>query len=167
MAFLTMRIVVATAVAAAGLSVAAPAAASEGWGINGTYASSSNGEWASINDRLEKQPSTVGTWHISTTCTSPTDCVGTVTSDAGWTAPIYTTSGFWYIRRVVQNWRYCEDGSPIDGQQIYKFYAVGPTGMFTVKSDEYTGQDQTMGPSGSCGRNKPPVVKIPFYMKKI
>ena len=167
MSGLTMRIAASAVVVAAAVVGAAPATAAE-WGINGTWATSSNGDLAKINYRLEPQPSVRSNWTISTQCTSPFECVGTVQSDAGWTAPIYTTNGFWYVKRLIKNWRYCPDGSPIDGMQMYKLYPVGPGGYHVADdSDEWTGQDKTMGPSGACGRNAETVIEIPFYMKKI
>lgn len=153
------------AAAAVSLSDAAPAGAGEQWGINGTFATSSNGVWAKVNDRYEDQPRVVSTWTISTQCISPTECSGTVNSDAGWSAPIYTTNGLWYVKRVVPNWRFCADGTPVDGLQLYRIYPVGFDGHVDQSSDEYTGEDVTSGPSGSCGRNQPPVIKMPFYMR--
>ncbi|OMC04353.1 hypothetical protein [Mycolicibacterium fortuitum] len=158
----------AVAIAAAitvGLGGAAPAGAGEQWGINGTFLTSSNGAWAKVNDRYEDQPGVRSTWTISTQCISPTECSGTVNSDAGWTAPIYTTSGLWYVKRVVPNWRFCADGTPIEGMQVYKLYPVGFDGHMDINSTEYTGEDVTKGPSGSCGRNQWPVVRMPFYMR--
>jgi len=137
-----------------------------GWGINGTFLTSSNGDWAKINQRYENQPSVRSTWTIETKCISPTDCNGTVHSDAGWTAPIYTTNGLWFIKRAVDNWRYCEDGSPISGLQEYKLYPVAWDGTYDKTADEFTGVDKTTGPSGSCGRNQWPTVEMPFYMKR-
>ncbi|PJK19695.1 hypothetical protein [Mycolicibacterium goodii] len=167
----TFKVIASAAILASatavGLGGAPTAAAGENWGINGTFATSSNGEWAKINERYEKQPSTRGTWTISTQCTSPTDCVGTVSSDQGWSAPIYTTSGLWYVKRVLPQWRYCTDGTPIEGLQVYKIYPVGMYAHLDVNSDEYTGEEQTLGPSGSCGRNQWPTIRMPFYMKKI
>jgi hypothetical protein len=157
----------AAALAVVGISVAAPATAAPAWGINGTFATSSNGDWAKINERYEPQAGVRATWTISTVCTSPVDCAGTVNSDAGWSAPIYTNNGVWYIKRVVPNWKYCADGAPIEGLQVYRIYPVGPEGYVDPSSNEYTGEDQTTGPSGSCGRNQWPAVRMPFYMKKI
>ena len=168
MAVQTRRAVV-TAVAAllVGLGICAPAAADQTWGINGTWAYSVNGDWAKINSRYEDQPSERGTFTISTDCTSPTDCSGTVTSDQGWNAPIYTTNGIWYIKRSLENWRYCENGTPIGGQQVYMFYPISWDGRYMAGSDEYTGDQKTTGPSGSCGRNQWPTIEIPFYMKRV
>lgn len=150
-----------------GLAGAGPAGASEDWGINGTFAMSANGERAKINERYETQPSTRSIWTVSTQCTSPTDCAGTVNSDEGWSAPIYTTNGLWYVKRAVPQWRFCADGTPIEGLQVYKIYPVGPDAHVDASSNEYTGEQQTTGPSGSCGRNQWPTVRMPFYMKKL
>ncbi len=158
---------VGAAVTLAGVVVAAPAAASSEWGINGTFAMSSNGDWAKVNSRYEDQPSERETWTISTTCISPTECTGTVNSDAGWSAPIYTTNSLWFVKRTVPNWRFCADGAAIEGFQEYKIYPVGADGHYDGASDEYTGVNRVIGPSGSCGRNQPPVIEMPFYMKKV
>ncbi|WP_373693465.1 hypothetical protein [[Mycobacterium] burgundiense] len=161
-----MTATAAAALVVGGLANPAVSGAAE-WGINGTFATSSNGEWAKVNDRYEKQPVTRSTWTISTTCTTPVDCVGTVQSDHGWSAPIYTKSGVWYVKRAVPEWRWCADGAPIEGLQSYLIYPVGPDGRVDAKSNEYTGEDVTTGPSGSCGRNQWPHIRMPFYMKKI
>lgn len=158
--------IIATA-GAIGLIGAAPAGADQEWGINGTFATSSNGDWAKVNERYQPQPPVRSTWTISTQCTSPTDCVGTVNSDAGWSAPIYTTNGLWFLKRAVPEWRFCADGTPIEALQVYKIYPVGPDAHYDASSTEYTGEDQTTGPSGSCGRNQWPTIRMPFYMKKI
>ncbi len=156
---------VAAVAAATAMCCAAPAAASDGWGINGTFAVSSNGQWAKVDERYNPQPGERATWTISTTCTSPTDCAGTVHSDEGWSAPIYTTDGLWYVKRVVPDWRFCADGSPIEGLREYKIYPVGMDGHYDADSQEYTGENMTTGPSGSCGRNQWPQIRMPFYMK--
>ncbi|KGI69127.1 hypothetical protein EU78_18720 [Mycolicibacterium rufum] len=158
---------IATAALAAALVAASPAGANDGWGINGTFATSSNGDFAKVNERFQDQPGERSTWTITTQCVSPTECTGTVTSDKGWSAPIYTTSGLYFVKRVVPNWRFCADGQPVEGLQVYKIYPVGFDGHVDASSDEYTGEDQTLGPSGSCGRNQWPTVRMPFYMKKI
>ena len=156
----------AAAVLTAGLASAAPAGA-EPNGINGHFAVNSNGDWAKINERYEQQPSERENWTISTQCSAPSLCAGTVTSDAGWTAPIYTTNNLWLVKRVITNWKYCEDGVPIDGLRTYKIYPVAADGMTdpTYTSGEYAGENYTVGPSGGCGKNQPPAIRIPFYMK--
>ena len=157
----------ATFIALGGASPAGadPLGPDQQWGINGTFLTSSNGDWAQLNQRYEDQPSTRSTWTISTQCVSPSDCTGTVNSDAGWSAPIYTTNGLWYVKRKVPNWRFCADGVPVEGFQTYKFYPVGANGHVDGDAKEYTGFDKTIGPSGSCGRNQWPVIEMPFYMK--
>ncbi|WP_420329777.1 hypothetical protein [Mycolicibacterium aromaticivorans] len=157
-------VVLATAV---GICCTATAAADQAWGINGAFATSSNGDWAKLNERYENQPSERETWTISTQCISPTECTGTVQSDAGWTAPIYTTSGLWYLKRTIPDWRFCADGAAIEGFQEYRIYPVGADGHYDGAANEYTGENRVIGPSGSCGRNQPPVIRMPFYMKKL
>ena len=158
---------VGAAVTLVGLTCAAPAAAEQDWGINGTFAVSSNGDWAKVNSRYEDQPSERSTWTISTTCISPYECTGTVQSDAGWSAPIYTTNSLWYVKRTIPNWRFCADGAAIEGFQEYKIYPVGADGHYDSAASEYTGENRVIGPSGSCGRNQWPVIEMPFYMKKL
>ncbi|MBO0678068.1 hypothetical protein JRC04_11380 [Mycolicibacterium sp. S2-37] len=150
-----------------GLTTAAPAGADNHWGINGTFEISSNGQLAKINERFQPQPGERSTWTITTVCSSPSDCAGTVDSDAGWSAPIYTNNGLWYVKRVVPDWRFCADGQPVEGLRIYKIYPVGFDGHYDAASTEYTGENQTLGASGSCGRNQWPQIRMPFYMKKV
>ncbi|BCI54278.1 hypothetical protein NIIDNTM18_35560 [Mycolicibacterium litorale] len=158
---------IAGVTAVVGLTSATPAAAGNDWGINGTFAVSSNGDRAKVNERFEIQPGERSTWTITTVCSSPTDCAGTVNSDAGWSAPIYTNNGLWYVKRVVPDWRYCADGQPVEGLRIYKIYPVGFDGHYSAGSHEFTGENQTIGPSGSCGRNQWPQIRMPFYMVKL
>src|SRR3954465_9236233 len=86
-----MRLSTLTVCAAALVSgVSLPAHASDGdWGLNGTYTATSNGEWSKTNERFQDEASLRSTWTISTVCSYPSECTGTVTSDFGWTAPIY------------------------------------------------------------------------------
>ena len=105
------------------------------------------------------------TWTISSTCANPTDCVGTLTSDLGWTADIYKKSGMWYVRHVVPGWQPCPDGTAVDGLQLFTFYAGDPlTGQQLPDSDTYLGDDITTSVSGACGINKQLVVQMPFKM---
>ncbi|QZH60097.1 hypothetical protein K1X22_28935 [Mycolicibacterium farcinogenes] len=165
----TRRIATAVAASAAliGLGVAPAGAEPNSWGINGTFATSVNGDWAKVNERYEDQPSERQTWTVTTNCISPTDCAGTVNSDHGWSAPIYTVNGLYYVKRSVPEWRFCADGTPIEGLQVYKLYPVGFDGHVDLSSNEYAGEQQTTGPSGSCGRNQWPAIRAPFYMKKL
>ncbi|WP_299561604.1 hypothetical protein [uncultured Mycolicibacterium sp.] len=158
---------VAAVVAAGMLPAPSAAAGPEDWGINGTFAVSSNGNFARVNERYQDQPGERAIWKISTQCISPIECTGTVESDQGWTAPIYTTTGLWYVKRVLPEWRYCADGRPVEGLRTYKIYPVGFDGRYQEGSDEFTGENATIGASGSCGRNQWPHIRMPFYMRKI
>ena len=62
-------------------------------------------------------------WTVSSQCSYPTECTGTVTSNQGWTAPIYQTGGEWYVKHVVPQWIPCPDGSTADGLQMFRFKA--------------------------------------------
>ncbi|MGV0835034.1 Rv2253/PknI dimerization domain-containing protein [Mycolicibacterium thermoresistibile] len=158
-------IIAATAIV--GLTFAAPADANPEWGINGTFAVSSNGDLARVNERYQDQPGERATWTIHTECIGPIECAGTVTSDQGWSAPIYTTNGLWFVKRVVPEWRFCADGQAVEGLRTYKIYPVGFDGHYDAAADEYAGENQTVGASGSCGRNQWPQIRMPFYMKKL
>ena len=87
---------------------AAPAAHAKTFGIelNGTWKVISNGEWARTNEVLIDQKTTIENWTISSSCVSPIECNGTVTSDGGWTAPID------FVKRLLDRQpRYTELGT--------------------------------------------------------
>ena len=113
-----------TVVAVAGLVGSATAAASDRWALNGTFTATSNGEWATNNDVFHDEQSVRSIWTISTQCSYPTECTGTVTSDKGWTAPIYQTGGEWYVKRFIPDWMPCYDGSVAGGLQVFRFHGV-------------------------------------------
>lgn len=151
----------------AGVATAPPAVASgEEWGLNGTYIATSNGEWSRTNEVFRNEASIRSTWTISTQCSYPTECTGTVTSDWGWTAPIYKKSGVWYVKRTVPQWEPCPDGSAADGLQVYRFWPTGPDFMIDPTSTTLTGEDATTAPSGACGISKPLHINMPFKLVK-
>ncbi|GAB7070498.1 hypothetical protein H7J06_24995 [Mycobacterium hodleri] len=154
----------------AGAVVAAdlPASASPAdWGLNGTYVATSNGEWAKVNDVFRDQTSTRSTWTITSTCSYPGECTGTVTSDWGWTAPIYQKSSVWYLKRTIDGWQPCPDGSSASGLQVYRFFASAPDGSTAEPgSSTLMGDDQTTGISGSCGSSKVVFISMPFKLVK-
>src|SRR5205823_973649 len=80
----------ALAIAVVGsLGMATPAHASNyGVELNGTYRVTSNGDWAQTNQVFIDEKTVVQTWTVSSSCTSPITCIGEVTSDQGWTAPL-------------------------------------------------------------------------------
>jgi hypothetical protein len=135
--------------------------------INGTFTATSNGDWAQTNDAFHDEVTVRSRWTISTKCSTPIDCLGTVTSDQGWTAPIYTTSDVWYVKRDLQAWEPCPDGSSATGHQLYRFSAVAEDGTLDRTSTTYAGVDQTSGSSGACGKNLQLVVELPFKLVKV
>ncbi|MGP4055572.1 hypothetical protein ACTWP6_12230 [Mycobacterium sp. 4D054] len=137
--------------------------------LNGTFRAVSNGDLAKSNEMYYNQPTVTATWTITSTCTNPTDCTGTVISDQGWSAPIYKMSGLWNVKHVVPNWAPCPDGTAPDGLQHYRFYAVNAhTGQADNSQDDlFAGLDDTTGPSGACGVNKPLLISMPFKLSRI
>lgn len=145
--------------------IAAPAHATDDWGLNGTYTATSNGEWARTNDVFHNERSVRSTWTITTQCSYPTECTGIVISDAGWSAPIYQTGGIWYVKRSVANWEPCPDGTSADGLQVFWFQPMTPGGDASDSaSTTLLGEDQTTGPSGACGRSLALFINMPFKL---
>lgn len=141
--------------------------ASPNWGLNGTYVATSNGEWAKKNDIFHDETSQRSTWSITTACSYPTECTGTVDSDWGWSAPIYMTGGVWYVKRTADNWQPCPDGTAAPGLQVFRFYPALPDGSGTdPSSTTLMGEDSTTGVSGSCGSSKVLFITMPFKLIK-
>lgn len=127
--------------------------------LNGTYRATSDGAWAKLNHQMHNQETVISTWTITTTCTTPVDCTGTVSSDQGWSAPIVLRSSMWLVTRTVENWEVCPDGTAFPGRQQFKFYQE--------PGDSLSGWDETTGPSGACGANLWLVIDMPFTLVKI
>jgi len=146
---------------------AGQAHADDSWGLNGVYTATSNGEWARTNDVFHDEKSVRALWTISTTCSYPTECTGTVISDQGWTAPIYQTGGEWYVKHVVPNWMPCPDGTSPPGFQVFRFKGMNPDGSVQdPRSTTLVGEDSTTGESGACGRSLPLFIAMPFKLVK-
>lgn len=145
----------------------APAVADSAYEIDGTYTATSNGQWAKTNERYQDEATAISTWTINTTCNSPYDCTGTVSSDMGWTATIFTTNGPWRVDRDLPNWQPCPDGTTGRGRQIYMFGPVAPDGQTDFNSTTFAGIDKTTGESGACGVNKWLVIEMPFTLVKV
>lgn len=165
-------LIVATVFIAIGVLAigAAPAAshASEGWAINGTYVVTSNGQWAKTNDVYRDEAVVRTTWTITSACTTLSDCSGQVTSDQGWTAPVFTKGGEWHIERIVKNWEPCPDGTAADGHQLFRFYPVDDQGQLAIYgSTVLAGEDKTVAPSGACGINMPLVISMPLNLARV
>ena len=151
-----------------GIAVAGPAHGADNWALNGTFTATSNGEWSRTNDRFRELPSVRAIWTISSQCSYPTECTGTVTSNQGWSAPIYQTGGEWYVKHVVPRWVPCQDGSAADGLQVFRFKAMTVDGDHTdPTSNTLVGEDATTGPSGACGISLPVFITMPFKLVKI
>jgi hypothetical protein len=157
-----------TVLVTSAIALASAAHASDDeWGLNGTYIATSNGEWSKTNEVFRDQASLRSVWTISTQCSYPTECTGTVSSDFGWTAPIYKTGGVWYVKHTVENWVPCPDGTAAPGLQVFRFVPVVEDGSLTdPTSTTLAGEDQTTGPSGACGVSKAVFINMPFKLVK-
>ncbi|MBI3690687.1 MAG: hypothetical protein HY239_08550 [Mycolicibacterium aromaticivorans] len=151
-----------------GLLNPAAANAGEKWALNGTFQATSNGEWATTNDVFHDERSIRSIWTINSTCSYPTECTGTVSSDAGWTAPIYQTGGDWRVKRVIEDWMPCQDGTSAPGLQVIRFHGSSPGGDQTdPTSNTLVGQDSTTGQPGACGRSLALFINMPFKLIKL
>ena len=136
--------------------------------LNGTYLATSNGEWAMTNESFHDEATTRSTWVITSSCSTPQDCTGTVTSDQGWTAAISFRSGDkWRVDRELPNWENCADGTSATGTQRYVFWPSDESGVVDMSSPILTGWDETGGPSGACGWNKTLRIRMPFKLAPI
>src|SRR5689334_24694881 len=105
-------LVSATAALIGSLSPAAPANASNfGVELSGSYRMIMNGDWAKTNEVFIDEQTQIQTWSMSSECTSPIRCTGTVTSDQGWTASMTNTGNYWVVVREIPNWEPCPDGT--------------------------------------------------------
>jgi hypothetical protein len=155
-------------IAATPLALIPPAsAAAQGWGLNGTYTAVSNGDMAQTNDVFRNEATVRSMWTIYTTCTTPVDCTGRVTSDAGWSADVAIAGSEYVIKRDIPNWEPCPSGVARAGHQVYRFYPVNDNGWVSVGSTTFAGIDRTSGDSGACGINKTLVITLPFRLDKV
>lgn len=171
---LTSRREIASVVAlmAAFTTTAEPAlgcASIEGLALNGSYQATSNGDWAKTNEVFHDEATIQGVWTITSTCSDPFHCAGTVTSDQGWSASISKTSIAWTLSRDISDWERCTDGTTAPGHQEFRFWRVDQAGQLdlTNTSLTYAGEDKTVGPSGACGVNKWLAIRSPFRLVKI
>lgn len=137
--------------------------------LNGTFAAHSDGVWAKTNDVFHDETPADSTWTATTSCTADfPNCAGQVASSAGWSAPATCQAGgMWYVRRHLERWEHCGDGTDVPGDQLFYFspQLTGAPSFSAVTT--FTGIDRTVGPSGGCGINKPLVIEIPFQLTKI
>ncbi|WP_055400304.1 MULTISPECIES: hypothetical protein [unclassified Mycobacterium] len=153
-----------------GLSTASTAKAitKEDVAINGTYRATSIGDWAQRNDQYFGEPTVYQVWTINSTCETTQECHGTVTSDQGWSAPMYMNDGqMWKVKHEVPNWERCEDGTAFSGMQAFFFYPVNDNGGFQLGSRVFSGKDKTVGPSGACGQNNWLDITMPLRLDQL
>jgi hypothetical protein len=153
-----------------GLGTASPARATtkEEVAVNGTFRATSIGDWARRNDQYFGEPTVISTWTISSSCVTFQECHGTVTSDQGWSAPLYLNDGeMWKVKHDVPNWERCEDGTAYTGQQTFYFYPVDSNGEYKLGSPTMAGKDKTVGPSGACGQNQWLDITMPLRLDKL
>ena len=137
--------------------------------LNGTYRVISNGDWAKSNEVFIDEKTVVQTWTLTSSCTSPIMCTGTVTSDQGWSAPMKTTGDYWSVDRVVENWMPCPDGTAAPGAQNFKFWGWDPVNSYRNLKivDLLAGKNRTIAASGACGVNRPLVIELPMRLEKV
>lgn len=127
--------------------------------LNGTYAATSDGQWAKTREVFHDEATITSTWTITSTCTTHVDCTGTVTSDQGWSADAHYNGGLWFVEHDLPAWQPCGDGTTAPGEQQFTFYRLDATTL--------TGKDKTTGPSGSCGVSALLTIEMPFKLNKI
>jgi hypothetical protein len=173
---------VATALAitlVGGFGAAPPVQADGGYPINGTYAATSDGDFATTNYAFHKEATVRSTWTITSTCTETGHCSGQVRSDQGWSAPLRTEASVWYVDRDVPNWETCADGSTFTGHQTFMFYPADANGVTQIGSPYLEGKDKTVGVRAACGippasdapasgsYGKPLTIVLPFRLDKL
>jgi hypothetical protein len=148
---------------------ASSSASNFGTELNGTYRVISNGDWAKSNEVFLNEKTVVQTWTVTSSCTSPISCTGTVTSDQGWTAPMRTTGDYWSVDRILENWMPCPDGTAAPGAQNFKFWGWDPVNSYRNLKivDLLAGKDRTIAASGACGVNRPLVIELPMRLEKL
>ena len=168
-ALTTATLLTATVFGVLGPAWPAQATTKEDVAINGTYRATSNGAMAKINEQYNNEPTVTAIWTVTSTCTTFEDCAGTVTSDQGWSAPLYMHDGdVWFVKHDVPNWERCPDGTAYTGKRTLYFYPVDESsGEGKLGSPILTGLDKTVGPSGACGQNKWLAIELPLRLDKL
>jgi hypothetical protein len=155
-----------------GVGVTPSARASpDAYAINGTYAATSDGTYATTNYAFHDEATVRSTWTITSTCITDVKCAGQVTSDQGWSAPMRTEGQVWSVERDVSNWQPCPDGTALTGHQTFHFYPANANGVTQIGSPYLEGKDKTVGPRYPCGDTywygKALTIVMPFRLDKI
>ena len=137
--------------------------------LNGTWRVMQNGEWARTNQVLIDEKVIVETWTITSSCVSPLECTGQVTSDQGWTAAINMVKVYWIVNRDIPNWAPCPDGTFAPGHQKFTVWGINPTlnERDLRITDLLAGRVITETDSGACGVNKPLDIEVPVRMERL
>jgi hypothetical protein len=142
-------------------------AATYGIELNGSYRVTSNGNWAKTNEKYSDEKTVIQTWTMTSNCEDPLKCTGQVDSDQGWSAPLRFIDDHWIVDREVNNWESCPDGTAAAGHQKFLFWGVATTGaQDATNTNLLAGIDETVGPSGACGVNKPLAIKMPMRLER-
>lgn len=150
----------AASVVVCAMGLAPVAHASDEVAVNGTYTAFSDGRWAQTDQSYHDEASVTQTWTITSTCATYQDCTGHVTSDQGWSADLVYLSGRWKVSHTVDNWATCADGTTAPGEQAFTFWRGYP-------DPALLGWDQTIAPSGACGKNQWLNVTMPFRLTPV
>jgi hypothetical protein len=138
--------------------------------INGIYAATSDGTYATTDYAFHNEATVRNTWTITSHCTTDDSCSGKVASDQGWTAPLTMEVGHvWHVERDIPNWQTCPDGTAFTGHQSFMFYPSNADGLTQIGSPYLEGKDKTVGPRNACGTywyGKPLTVVLPFRLEK-
>src|SRR5271156_4430209 len=96
-----------------GVGTTPPAQASDdAYAINGTYAATSDGTYATTDYAFHNETTMKSTWTITSTCPTEVRCTGRVSTDQGWSAPLRLEGRVWYVERDLPNWETCPGGGP-------------------------------------------------------
>src|SRR3984957_20856642 len=63
-------------------------ASDDAYAINGTYAATSDGTYATTDYAFHNEATVRSTWTITSTCSTDVHCTGQMSSDQGWSAPL-------------------------------------------------------------------------------
>ena len=163
--------VAATVMTVLGSLAVAPSAHASNYGIelNGTWRVMQNGDWARTNQVLIDEKVIIETWTITSSCVSPIECTGQVTSDQGWSAPINLVTVYWILNRDIPNWAPCPDGTFAPGHQKFTVWGINPAlnERDLRITDLLAGRVITETDSGACGRNQPLDIEVPVRMERL
>jgi hypothetical protein len=135
--------------------------------LNGSYRVTSIGNWAKTNEKYSDERTVIQTWTITSSCEDPLKCSGQVNSDQGWSAPLRFVDDHWIVDREINNWEPCPDGTTAPGHQKFLFWGATANGnQDNTNTNLLAGLDETIGPSGACGINKPLVIRMPMRLER-